>query len=158
MNGQARAKILLVDDRPENLFALKQVLDCLDVQIDTASSGNEALVKMIHEDFFLVLLDVHMPDMDGIEVANLMQNRPETRDTPIIFITAANQGARDEIKGYAAGAVDFLTTPIDHDVLKCKVSVFLQLYRKQQKLEQEIMACGPTVGEAKRDGLLQRSS
>jgi Amt family ammonium transporter len=128
----------VVDDRPENLLAMGHVLSGMDIDIVTVESGEEALAKMIHEDFFLVLLDVQMPGMDGIEVASLMRDRAATRTTPVIFVTAIDSGAHRKFRGYEAGAVDFLSKPIDPDILRCKVDVFRKLHCQRQALELEV--------------------
>ena len=135
MNPETAA-ILIVDDRPENLFAMEHVLSGLDVERFKAASGNEALTLMIHHDFAVVLLDVQMPDMDGFEVASLMRDREATRDTPIIFVTAISKDEKHTFQGFEAGAVDFLYKPVDARILKSKVSVFVRLYQQRQKLEQ----------------------
>ncbi len=137
-NNTEKPRILVVDDRPENLLAMEHVLSSLDIEFVGANSGNDALTKMIHDDFALVLLDVQMPDMDGIEVASLMRDRDATRHTPIIFVTAIDSGAHHKFRGYESGAVDFLHKPVDADVLRCKAKVFLHLYRQRRELEGEI--------------------
>ncbi len=138
MVSQGKPKVLIVDDRPENLLAMEHVLACLDIELVKAGSGIEALTKMIHDDFALVLLDVQMPDMDGIEVASLMRDRAATRDIPIIFVTASYSSPQHQFIGYEAGAVDFLHKPINGDILRCKVGVFLRLHRQRQELETAI--------------------
>ncbi len=135
---QDHPKLLVVDDRPENLLAMTHVLANVDIDVVTADSGAEALAKMIHDDFFLVLLDVQMPEMDGIEVAMLMRDRAATRTTPVIFVTAIDSGVHRKFRGYEAGAVDFLSKPIDADILRCKVDVFRRLHCQRQDLEREV--------------------
>ena len=116
-SSQDKPKILVVDDRAENLLAMEHVLAGLDIEIIKATSGNEALALTIYHDFALVLLDVQMPEMDGIEVATLMRDRAATRHTPIIFVTAIDRGTQHKFRGYEAGAVDFLHKPVDPDIL-----------------------------------------
>ncbi len=138
MSDQDKPKILIVDDRPENLLAMEHVLSGLDAELIRAGSGNEALTHMIHSDFAVVLLDVQMPEMDGFEVASLMRDREATRNIPIIFVTAIDSAGERQFEGYEAGAVDFLYKPIDSHILKSKVKVFLRLYHQRQTLEREI--------------------
>lgn len=126
-------KILIVDDRPENLYAMRVTLAPLGVEMVTASSGNEALALMLRHDFALVLLDVQMPGMDGFETATLMQNNQATRGVPIIFVTAISKERQHVFKGYETGAVDYLFKPLDADILLGKVKVFVSLH--QAKLD-----------------------
>ena len=129
------AKLLLVDDRPENLFILENILADLDCQLFKATSGQEALRLMLRHNFALVLLDVQMPGMDGFEVAELMRGNKDTQETPIIFVTAISKEERYVFKGYEVGAVDYLSKPIDSDVLTSKVKVFLEMNRQKKLLE-----------------------
>jgi CheY-like chemotaxis protein len=128
------AKILLVDDRQENLLALESILGSLGHELVSASSGEEALRAVLREDFAVILLDVRMPGMDGFEVAAHIKLRERSRDTPIIFLTAAGDGPHQTLRGYAAGAADYLTKPFDPWVLRAKVGVFTELYRKNRQL------------------------
>ena len=128
------APILIVDDRDENLLALEGWLENPDLKIVKATSGNQALGLMLEEEFALVLLDVQMPEMDGFETAELMRFSEKTKNIPIIFVTAISKDRENIFKGYTAGAVDYLPKPIDPDILKAKVDVFLQLYRQKQSL------------------------
>ncbi len=130
--------ILVVDDRRENLVALEALLDGCDVSIIMASSGNEALSLMLEKEFALVLLDVQMPGMDGFEVAELMRGNAATQDLPIIFITAINKEQVHIFKGYESGAVDYLSKPIEPLVLRSKVNIFLELWRKQNELARAV--------------------
>ncbi|MES3038156.1 MAG: response regulator, partial [Bdellovibrionota bacterium] len=129
-----RVKILLVDDRRENLFSLGSLLGELEVEIFKAQSGAEALALMVDHDFALALLDVQMPDMDGFELAELMRGTERTRAIPIIFITAASPASGFAFKGYESGAVDFLFKPVDMAVLKSKVKVFIELDSQKKQL------------------------
>ena len=129
------AELLLVDDRPENLFILENILMDLDCQLFRATSGQEALRLMLRHDFALVLLDVQMPGMDGFEVAELMRGNKDTQETPIIFITAISKEERYVFKGYEVGAVDYLPKPVDSDILRSKVKVFLEMNRQKKLLE-----------------------
>jgi len=130
-------KILLVDDRPENLLALESILGTLGHELVTAPSGEEALRAILREDFAVVLLDVRMPGMDGFEVAAHIRLRERSRDTPIIFLTAAGDGPHQTLRGYAAGAADYLAKPFDPWVLRAKVGVFAELYRKNRQLKEQ---------------------
>jgi len=131
-------KCLLVDDLEENLLALSALLEGDDVQLLTARSGAEALELLLVHDVALALLDVHMPELDGFGLAELMRGAERTRHVPIIFVTA---GARDQhrvFKGYESGAVDFMFKPIEAHILKSKAGVFFQLYRQKQQLARDL--------------------
>ncbi|MEO3756553.1 response regulator [Streptomyces sp. B6B3] len=132
-----KAKILLVDDRPENLLALEAILSALDQTLVRASSGEEALKALLTEDFAVILLDVQMPGMDGFETAAHIKRRERTRDIPIIFLTAINHGPHHTFRGYAAGAVDYISKPFDPWVLRAKVSVFVDLHKKNVQLREQ---------------------
>ena len=112
-----KAKILLVDDRPENLLALEAILSALDQTLVRASSGEEALKALLTDDFAVILLDVQMPGMDGFETAAHIKRRERTRDIPIIFLTAINHGPHHTFRGYAAGAVDYIYEPSPERIL-----------------------------------------
>lgn len=131
------ARILAVDDREENLTALAAVLDALPVEVVPVTSGQAALKELLNDDFALILLDVVMPDMDGFETAEHIKARPRTRDVPIIFLTAGGNTGEQAFRGYAAGAVDYLTKPFDPWLLRAKVSVFVELHRRNQQLQQQ---------------------
>lgn len=127
--------VLLVDDRPENLTVLEELLGDLGIEAVRALSGNEALLLTLKMDFALVLLDVQMPAMDGFETAELMRANPKTRHLPIIFVTAGRKDLQYQFKGYDAGAVDYLTKPIEPVILRSKVRVFRDLYVQRRELE-----------------------
>ena len=129
------AALLLVDDRPENLTALKAVLADEGADLVTASSGNEALSLTLKRDFALVLLDVQMPDMDGFETAELIRANPKTRHLPVIFVTAGLNDTKLQFKGYELGAVDYLIKPFEPQLLRSKARVFCDLYRQRRQLE-----------------------
>ncbi len=133
-------KILIVDDISENLFAMKQMLNPLNVTIRTAQSGNEALSLMLRETFSVILLDVQMPQMDGFETALLMQSNEKTKHVPIIFVTAVSKEQIFVFKGYEVGGVDYLLKPVDPEILTCKVQVFIQMHREKIKLKKEMEA------------------
>ncbi len=127
--------VLLVDDRPENLLSLEELLSGQGYELVKALSGNEALRLTLKQDFALVLLDVQMPQMDGFETAELMRANPKTRHIPIIFVTAGMKDLKFQFKGYDAGAVDYLAKPIEPAFLQSKVRVFADLYRQRHELE-----------------------
>jgi CheY-like chemotaxis protein len=129
-----RAKILLVDDRPENLLALEEVLSSLNQVLVRADSGEEALRALLRDEFALILLDAQMPDMDGFETAARIKARRRTKDIPIIFVTAADQDTDDVHRGYDAGGADYIAKPFDPLVLRAKVQVFIDLWTARQRL------------------------
>jgi PAS domain S-box-containing protein len=135
-----RIKVLAVDDNPANLLALKALLERPDCEIVTAQSGDEALRHLLREQFAAILLDVAMPGADGFETAALIREREKTRFVPIIFITATQFGMERAFRGYSLGAVDYLTKPIDPDVLKAKVAVFVQLFRQARLIGRQAEA------------------
>ncbi|MEV0594431.1 response regulator [Nonomuraea cavernae] len=132
-----RAKILLVDDREENLIALEAILSSLDLVPVRARSGEEALKALLNTEFALILLDVRMPGMDGFETAAHIKRRERTKNIPIIFLTVIDSAPDYAFRGYAAGAVDYLTKPFDPWVLRAKVSVFTELYNMNRRLTEQ---------------------
>jgi CheY-like chemotaxis protein len=132
-----RAKILLVDDREENLIALEAILSSLDLMPIRAKSGEEALKALLGTEFALILLDVRMPGMDGFETAAHIKRRERTRNIPIIFLTVVDSAPDYAFRSYAAGAVDYLTKPFDPWVLRAKVSVFVELYNMNRRLAEQ---------------------
>jgi len=128
-----QARILLVDDRPENLVALEAILSSLDQILVPVRSGEQAIQAVLAEEYAVVLLDIMMPGMDGFETATQIKRHAKSRDVPIIFLTAATMRPEQAFRGYAAGAVDYLAKPFDPWVLKSKVSVFVDLYLKRDK-------------------------
>lgn len=133
-----RACVLLVDDTPENLVAMEVVLEDLDCDPVSVTSGQAALRELLKRDFALVLLDVQMPGMDGFEVAQLMRSHQRTSTVPIIFVTAISKEERFIRQGYLAGAVDYLFKPLAPDVLRAKVNFFLQLDQQKRRLEAKL--------------------
>jgi CheY-like chemotaxis protein len=123
-----QAKILLVDDRAENLIALEAILSSLGQELVHAHSGEAALAALLTDDFAVILLDVVMPGMDGFETAAHIKRRARTHDVPIIFLTAAGADPELAFRGYAAGAVDYISKPFNPWVLRSKVAVFVDLY------------------------------
>jgi len=129
----APVSVLIVDDRPENLLALEAVLEPLGETLILAGSGSDALAQTLIHDFALILLDVAMPDMDGFETARRIRSGHGSANTPIIFVTAQNPDERLILRGYAAGAVDYLFKPLTPEVVRSKVSVFCDLYRSREQ-------------------------
>ena len=128
-----QARILLVDDRPENLVALEAILSSLDQILVPVRSGEQAIQAVLADEYAVVLLDIMMPGMDGFETATQIKRHAKSRDVPIIFLTAATMQPEQAFRGYAAGAVDYLAKPFDPWVLKSKVSVFVDLYLKRDE-------------------------
>jgi len=129
-----RAKILLVDDRPENLLALEAILSALDQELVRANSGEEALRALLRDEFALILLDARMPGMDGFETAARIKGRNRTKNVPIIFLTAVDTDKNNTFRGYAAGAADYIAKPFDPWVLRAKVQVFVDLWVAGRRL------------------------
>jgi PAS domain S-box-containing protein len=131
------AKILLVDDRPENLVALEAILQPLGHVLVRATSGEEALRQVLRHDFAVILLDVQMPGMNGFETAEKIKSRNPSRHTPIIFLTAISKEEEYVFQGYSAGAVDYMFKPFNPDILRSKVGVFVDLYQKTVQLREQ---------------------
>ena len=151
--GGGKARILLVDDRPENLLALEAILSSLDQSLVRATSGEEALKALLAEDFAVILLDVQMPGMDGFETASHIKRRERTRDIPIIFLTAINREPQHAFRGYSAGAVDYLAKPFDPWVLRAKVAVFVELYLKNRQLREQAELLRGQLAEPARNAI-----
>ena len=131
--------VLLVDDRQENLLALEGILKPLGVRIVKARSGEEALLHLLRETFAVILLDVQMPRLDGLQTAELIKHREQTRHIPIIFITALSRETAYVFKGYAHGAVDYLLKPIDPEILRAKVRVFCDLFVRGEQIRKQAL-------------------
>jgi signal transduction histidine kinase/HPt (histidine-containing phosphotransfer) domain-containing protein len=140
MNASADSprNILVVDDEPLNLRAMEALLSAPDCRVETAASGAEALRRILRSDFALILLDVRMPEMDGFETAALIRKLKRSRHTPIVFLTAADEHADWVLRGYEAGAVDYIVKPVDPEVLKSKVAIFLELEGRNADLTTEL--------------------
>jgi len=132
-----RVNILLVDDQPNNLLALESILGDTDQNLVRAESGRAALRALLEHEFAVILLDVQMPDLDGFETATLIRQRDKSRDTPIIFLTAINQSDVHVYRGYELGAVDYIFKPFNADVLRAKVSVFVELFRRREEFKRQ---------------------
>lgn len=137
MQMEPKVNILIVDDKLENLLALEAILEKLGENLVRATSGEEALRCLLHQDFAVILLDVQMPGMDGFETATLIRNRGRSRHTPIIFLTAFSTSDQMLFKGYALGAVDYLFKPLDPNILTSKVTVFVELFKKTEAVKQQ---------------------
>jgi two-component sensor histidine kinase/DNA-binding NarL/FixJ family response regulator len=133
--GEAKANILLVDDRQDKLLALESVIAHLGENIVKAHSGKEALRRLLHQDFAVILLDINMPGMDGFETAALIRQRKQSEHTPIIFVTGVSDTETHVSRGYSLGAVDYILTPVLPDVLRTKVSVFVELHKKARQIQ-----------------------
>lgn len=140
-------KILLVDDRPENLITLEGILESPELEIHTANSGNEALGILLDHDFALVLMDVQMPGMDGFETAEIMRSNEKTKQIPIIFVTAISKQRKHIFRGYRAGAVDYLYKPLDLEILKSKMSAFIEFFKHRTALQETTEKLKKTVEE-----------
>ena len=128
-----QARILLVDDRPENLIALEAILSSLGQTLVPVQSGEQAVQAVLADEYAVVLLDIMMPGMDGFETARQIKRHAKGRDVPIIFLTAATMQPEQAFRGYAAGAVDYLAKPFDPWVLKSKVQIFVDIYLKREE-------------------------
>lgn len=126
--------ILIVDDTPENLISLKKVLERHNFEVDTASSGEEALKKVLKTAYVLIILDVQMPGMDGFEVAEAIAGYSKAKETAIIFLSAANTELSFITKGYSSGGLDYITKPVDINILLLKVKTFYRIYEQSRKL------------------------
>lgn len=143
------AKCLLVDDREENLVALEALLGGERLDIHRARSGAEGLELLLEHEFALALIDVQMPGMNGLELAELMRGTARTSAIPIIFVTAGGPDQTPVFKGYEAGAVDFLFKPLSAHVVKSKIRVFVELYEQRQTLRQQVQALRESEDAAK---------
>ncbi|HOB31677.1 MAG TPA: PAS domain S-box protein [Verrucomicrobiota bacterium] len=132
-----RTNILLVDDRPDKLLAMEAILAPLNQNIVKARSGKDALRELLRRDFAVILLDVAMPGMDGFETAAMIRRRPRSEHTPIIFVTSISNSENSVFQGYSLGAVDYIVTPIMPEVLRTKVSVFVELHRKSEVIREQ---------------------
>ena len=143
-DGPSSTRILIVDDREANLLALEGILEPLGVPLVRALSGKEALGHLLKGDFALILLDVQMPGLNGLETAELIKQRERSRDIPIILITAISRELAHVFKGYEHGAVDYLLKPVDPEILRAKVKVFIDLHRRGELIRQQARLLGET--------------
>ncbi|MCD2422166.1 response regulator [Niabella pedocola] len=128
--------VLIVDDQAENIFSLKKLLESQDFEVDTAASGEEALKKVLKNEYALIILDVQMPGIDGFEVAETLSGYSKTKELPIIFLSAVNTEKKFITKGYASGGIDYITKPVDPDILLLKVTTFHRLYEQTLALNE----------------------
>ncbi|RZJ67477.1 MAG: hybrid sensor histidine kinase/response regulator [Flavobacterium sp.] len=126
--------ILIVDDKKENILPLRKILEMHDLRVDSAESGEEALLKILKTDYSLIIMDVQMPGMDGFEVVETLSGSKRTKEIPVIFLSAISKEKKYITKGYESGAVDYITKPVDPDLLILKVKTFLKLYEQKQEL------------------------
>jgi response regulator RpfG family c-di-GMP phosphodiesterase len=142
-------KILLVDDREDNLISMESILEPSGYDFVKANSGRDALKILLKDfDFALILMDVKMPNLNGFETASLIYEREKLKHIPMIFITANNYGEENIFKGYRTGAVDYIYKPINPELLRAKVSVFVDLYKKNHQLitqEQKLIAINKSL-------------
>jgi signal transduction histidine kinase/DNA-binding response OmpR family regulator len=129
--------ILMVDDSPTNLLALESILQAPDRNLVSAASGDDALRYLLDHDVAVILMDVYMPGLDGLETAELIRGRDRSRNIPIIFLTADSTGGRHLSRGYSLGAVDYIVKPIEPDILRSKVAVFVELFKKTQEVKSQ---------------------
>ncbi len=134
MNGNADVKILLVDDYPSNLDALEAMLESSGCTLVRAESADEALLALLRHEFAAMILDIKMPGMNGIELARLVKQRKRTEHVPILFLTAHSVEEQDVLLGYGAGAVDYLSKPVNTEILRSKIAVFVDLFQKTREL------------------------
>jgi CheY-like chemotaxis protein len=142
MTGRQAARVLAVDDRRDNLLALQAILEGLPIEIVSVTSGEDALKRLLVEDYAVILLDAHMPGMDGFETAGHVKQRERTRHIPILFLTAVDYDPHLAFRGYQAGAVDYITKPFDPWVLRSKVTVFVDLWTMHTQLAERAAECG----------------
>ena len=134
---EAGAKILLVDDRSENLVALAAILEPLGEELVRATSGTEALRALLRDDFAVILMDAQMPGMDGFETATIIRQRERNRHVPIIFVTAYGKDVESMLQGYSVGAVDYIAKPFNADILRYKVRVFVELHKRGEEIQRQ---------------------
>ena len=135
--NEVRPKILLVDDREENLLALSATLNALGEELVLARSGRDALRCLLKDDFAVILLDAQMPEMSGFDTAAIIRERDRNRHTPIIFLTAYSRDRANVAQGYSVGAADYITKPYDPEILRSKVRVFVELYKRDEEIKRQ---------------------
>ncbi len=137
MSADEPINILMVDDSATNLLALESILHAPDRNLVSASSGDDALRYLLNNDVAVILLDVFMPGIDGLDTAELIRARDKSRNIPIIFLTANSMGGRHLSRGYSLGAVDYIVKPIEPDILRSKVAVFVELFKKTREIQRQ---------------------
>ena len=148
--GDDAVPILLVDDQPANLDALEASLATSGCRFVLARSADEALLALLDQDFAAIVLDVMMPGMSGFELATMIKRRERTKQVPILFLTARMLDKQDELRGYSVGAVDYLTKPLEPEILRAKIAVFVELYRKRRALARVNLELQRQIGERQR--------
>lgn len=141
-----RPRVLAVDDRRENLLALAAILEGLAVEVVSVTSGEDALKRLLTDDYAVILLDANMPGMDGFETAGHVKQRERTRHIPILFLTAVDYDPHLAFRGYQAGAVDYITKPFDPWMLRSKVGVFVDLWLVHTRLAEQAAECARLRG------------
>src|SRR3954452_20991952 len=136
-DAEDKVNILVVDDRPDKLLTYEVMLGDLEENLVCARSGKEALRCLLKQDFAVILLDVNMPGMDGFETASLIRQRPRSETTPIIFISAVNDTETHVSRGYSLGAVDYILTPVVPEILRAKIAVFVDLFKKTEQVKRQ---------------------
>src|SRR6476619_6211917 len=134
---EEKVSILIVDDRPDKMLAYEAILKDLEENVVCARSGKEALRCLLKQDFAVILLDVNMPGMDGFETAALIRQRARSETTPIIFISAVNDTETHVSRGYSLGAVDYILTPVVPEILRAKIAVFVDLFKKTEQVKRQ---------------------
>src|ERR1700749_1177371 len=134
-SGATPPQVLLVDDQPARLLTYEAILEGVGVDCVRAHSGKEALEKLLRQSFALILLDVSMPEMDGFETARLIREHHRFQQTPIIFVTGVHVSELDSLRGYEVGAIDYISVPIVPEILRSKVALLVELYRRRKELE-----------------------
>ena len=137
MEAEERINILMVDDSPTNLLALESILQGPERRLVSAASGDDALRYLLDNEVAVILMDVYMPGLDGLETAELIRGRDRSRDIPIIFLTADSTGGRHLSRGYSLGAVDYIVKPVEPDILRSKVAVFVELFKKTREVTRQ---------------------
>lgn len=137
MDESKKTNILLVDDRPDKLLALETMLEDLNENLVSVRSGDDALRELLRQDFAVILLDVNMPGMDGFETAAMIRRRKRSETTPIIFVSAVNDTENHVSRGYSLGAVDYILTPVVPEILRAKIAVFVELFRKTEQIRRQ---------------------
>src|ERR1700682_1126656 len=149
-SGEELINILIVDDEPKNLTVLETVLDNPAYRLVRAESADQALLALLVDQFALLILDIRMPGVTGFELAQMIKERKKTAQVPIIFLTAYYNEDQHVLEGYGAGAVDYLHKPVNADILRSKVAVFAELYRKNREIEMTNRALLAEVTERRR--------
>src|SRR3954471_3399418 len=135
MNADSKVNILMVDEQPAKLLSYEVILSELGENLIKATTASEALSLLLKNDIAVVLMDVSMPDLDGFELADVIRQHPRFQKTAIIFISGVHLTDSDKIQGYRSGAVDYISVPVVPEVLRAKISVFVELHRKTRQLE-----------------------